>query len=138
MNNRPGPILEDTNNEYWRNSREGRLSLQSCGACEIYLFPARVLCPNCWTDTNLQWQAAKGVGIVFAYSVVHRTPAREFNDSQPYVVAIIELSEGVRMVSNVVECDPASVYVGMPVEARFEHHGEYSLPVFVPTIDEKS
>jgi hypothetical protein len=78
------------------------------------------------------------VGSVYAYSVVHRASAREFNDGRPYVVAIVELSEGVRMMSNIVECDPTSVYVGMLVEARFEDHDEYSLPVFIPTIDEQS
>lgn len=130
--NRPLPSTDGIADDYWKAAAEGRLVIQYCDACETHVFPPRVMCPRCLSSGTLSWTDATGEGVVHAFSVVHRPPFQEFNDGAPYVVAMIELSEGVRMMSNVVGCDPDKISVGMAVEVEFEQTTDGALPVFVP------
>jgi uncharacterized OB-fold protein len=76
-----------------------------------------------------------GRGTVHSYTVAHRAPHPAFAAQLPLVVAIVELEEGPRMVTNLIDCDPAHLQVGMAVEARFEpiDDSDRVLPVFTPT-----
>jgi hypothetical protein len=67
----------------------------------------------------VQWIKATGRGTIYTFSVVNQNPQRGFRDSLPYVVAFIDLEEGVKMFANIVDCKPEEVKIGMPVEAVF-------------------
>jgi uncharacterized OB-fold protein len=107
---------------------EGRLMLQRCDGCARHVFPPRRLCPYCG-GSNLAWVAADGCGTVHATTVVAR-PAKH---GGPYGVVLVDLDEGVRMMSRVDELPPEDVRIGMRVKARVLSSQEPPLVVFVPT-----
>jgi uncharacterized OB-fold protein len=78
---------------------------------------------------ELDWVKASGLGKVTHYSIVYQPPSAAFET--PYVLALVELDERVRMMTN-VKCDPAEMRIGLPVRVTFEQRGEVSLPMFVP------
>ena len=107
--------------------------MQRCEQCARFQFYPRIVCSHCGAD-SLAWQAVSGRGRVASFTVVRRgiSPAYQ----APYVVALVDLEEGVRLMSNVVGCDPEQVSVGDAVAVRFESWGaEHVLPVFVPASD---
>ena len=87
------------------------------------------MCPKCWSD-DLGWTVSAGKGRIVARVVVHTAPYESVAARVPYVVALVELAEGVTMMSNIVECDPESVKVGMPVSLTWEKRGDFMLPQF--------
>lgn len=114
---------------FWKACRRGVLEISVCAACGHRFLPPGPCCPRCWS-TRLEAQAASGRGRVFSFAVYRRTyhpgmPA-------PYVVALVELDEGPRMISNVVGCAPEEVAVDLPVAVRFEAAGDFALPRFAP------
>src|SRR5690242_12608965 len=86
---------------YWAAAADGVLLLQRCTACATRRFYPRLLCPECHSDDHT-WQEASGRGSVYSYSVVHRAPSPALQGEAPYVVALIDLDEGVRMFSRVL------------------------------------
>lgn len=105
--------------------------LKVCAQCGAVMYYPRILCTSCMS-TDLQWREASGSGIVHAFSVVHRPPGPAFAPDVPYIVALIELAEGPRVFSNIVGVPPEAVYVGMPVEARFDRMADgIGIPRFV-------
>lgn len=110
---------------------EGRLLIQRCAACGTHQFYPRVHCTHCGAGTP-EWVEASGRGSVHTFSVVHRNGMPGWRDEVPYVVAVIELSEGPRIMTNVVDCDPGDVSVDMPVQVTFVEQGEQTLPKFRP------
>ena len=91
----------------------GRFEIQQCAACARHVFHPRVLCPHCG-GRRLDWVAASGRGIVYSTTVVRRKPA----DGGDYNVCLVDLAEGVRMMSRVVSVAPQEVKIGMAVTAR--------------------
>ncbi len=125
----PLPQPDALTESFWQACRRGILEVQSCSACGHDFLPPGPCCPRCWS-TGLSARAVSGRGRVFSFVVYRRTyhpgmPA-------PYVVALIELDEGPRLISNVVGCAPEEVAIDMPVQVRFEAAGEFSLPRFAP------
>ncbi len=118
---------------YWDASRRGELHLQCCDRCGTRPFPPRAHCPSCG-GRALTWGAVSGRGVVYTFTIAHRPPHPVFASHGPLVIAIIELAEGPRLVSNVVGCEPASVHVGMAVRVAFEQvdDSDVVLPVFEP------
>lgn len=112
---RPLPAPDAVSGEFWRAAAEGRLLYQRCPACGHRQFYPRALCTACG-DTP-EWAEASGRGTVHTFTVVRQHGGRPFRDELPYVVAIVELEEGVRMMGNVTDCDPERVRIGMPVLA---------------------
>ena len=96
------------------------------------MFYARALCPHCHREA-LEWVPAAGTGVVYSFTVVHRPAGPAFADRVPYVVALIDLDEGVRMLSTLRIADPARARVGQRVSVTFEDLEEVTLPVFEPT-----
>ena len=133
MSARPIPPSSPLTAPYWEAARRGELAIQRCDGCGAHVFPPRAHCPDCG-EAGLEWVAASGRGTVYSHTVAHRAPHPVFADQLPLVVAIVELEEGPRMVTNVVDCDPAELAVGMAVEARFEpiDDTDMVLPVFTP------
>lgn len=128
MTTKPVPHVTDTNRLYFEGCAKGELRLRSCPKCQALFRFAREWCPKCWS-TELDWVKASGLGKVTHFSVVYQPPSDAFET--PYVLALIELDEHVRMLSN-VKCAPDQVRIGMPVRVTFEVRGEVHLPMFVP------
>lgn len=112
--------------------QKGQLHLQFCLDCNRYIFYPRSLCPYCW-GTNVSWRELSGKGQVFTYTIVNISALPEFNEKTPYIFAVIELDEGIRMPANIIDCSPEQITIGMSVEATFKYEGGKKLPVFKST-----
>lgn len=127
---KPVPTLTDDNREFWLNCSRNKLILQRCSECATTQYYPRAICTNCGSK-NLEWVESAGKGIVYSYTVIHRAPSPAFDKYVPYVLAIIQLNEGPKMMSNIVACDPNDIRIGMEVEVDFEKRaGEVGIPVF--------
>jgi uncharacterized OB-fold protein len=131
MIDKPAPAISEKNREYFEGTRVGELRIRCCRKCSTRFRFAHEWCPNCWSP-ELTWVKATGNARVSHYSVVHQAPTAAFAAGGPYVLALVELEEGVRMMTNIVDCDVETVHVGMAVTLTFEDRGEERLPVFVP------
>ena len=100
---------------FWQGLREGEVRLQRCRDCERYQYYPRPICSHCWSE-NVEWQTVNADGTVYSYTVPGFAPHPSFKDSLPYVVALVDLDVGVRVMTTIVECQPESVRIGMPVE----------------------
>jgi uncharacterized protein len=114
---KPLPKPTASSRPYWDAAKRHELMLQRCGSCNAFIYYPRDRCPQCLSD-QLTWQPVSGRGKVYSYTVVRRASTRSFSD-KPYVLAIVELDEGVRMTTN-VEAPPEAVKVGMPVSVWFD------------------
>jgi uncharacterized OB-fold protein len=115
---RPLPVPDGDTKPYWDAAKQHRLVIQRCDACDHAIFYPRSICPECMSD-RISWIEASGSGTIYSYTVVHRAPA-QFADDAPYVVALIDLTEGVRLMSNVVGSPPADVHIGARVSVVFD------------------
>ena len=126
----PQPIPNADSAPYWAAARERRLLIRKCSSCGALHFMPRHLCPVCWSD-ELEWVESKGTGIVHTFTVMRRAPLANFAALAPYVVALIELDEGPRMVANVQGSDALSTKIGDRVQVTFEDRGDGAmLPQF--------
>ena len=123
---RPYPEPDGETQPFWDGVVAGRLRLQRCRACARHVFYPRSVCPHCMA-AELEWVDASGRGAVHAFTVVHRAPPG-FADDAPYVVALVELEEGPRMLARLLEIAPADAEIGMSVEVAIE--GDPPLPYF--------
>jgi uncharacterized protein len=126
----PDPITEP----YWDSLKAHAMRLQRCGSCGRFVFFPRALCPFCFSDA-LTWTPVSGRGVVHAFTVPHRHPSPAFQPDLPYVVALVELEEGPRLMTNLIDVppDPAQIAVGMPVEVVYHDvTPEVTLPKFRP------
>lgn len=131
MNAKPKPDITSLNAPFWEGTAKGELRIQHCDACGANFRFTHPWCPSCWA-ADPGWTVASGEGVVATYSVLHIAPFAAFQDSLPYVLALIDLKEGVRMMANVVECDPKDVRIGMPVNVIYEDRDGIALPQFRP------
>ena len=127
------PILNPDIIEFWKGCKREVLLIQKCRDCGKYRHEPRIACPYC-LSFNFDWTEVSGKGEVYSYVIYRRPPFPNWSDAIPYVVAIIELEDcSVRMVSNIVECKPEEVKIGMKVEVVFEKATEeITLPKFRP------
>lgn len=118
---RPRPVVNRDNAGFWEGVRRRRLLIQRCAACDTLRFP---WLPGCNACGSAEWDTveAAGEGTVFSYVVMHHPPFPAF--SPPYAVGLIELAEGVRMISNVVDVPYDKVRIGMPVELEFRTYDD--------------
>lgn len=132
MYEKPLPVVDPESRPYWEALREGRLLLKRCGSCSRQHHYPRELCPYCGSDA-LEWSPVRGTGSVYSFTVARRPAGPAFKQDVPYVVAIIELDEGARMMSNIVGIDPDEVRIGQRVAVEFEAvTAEITLPRFRP------
>ena len=123
----PSPTPETK--PFWDGTRAGELRLQRCSACSHVYFPPRPFCPKC-AARKVEWFKASGRGRLFSY-VIHHRPAPGF--TPPYSIAVVELEEGPRMMTNIVGCKPETVRIDMPVQVVFDDvTPEISVPKFTP------
>ncbi len=119
----PAPLPSPDGTHYWAAAAEDRFELQYCEACGSYQFPPGHLCRNCGAD-GLTWRAASGRGHIHTFSIVHRAPLPAFRAHVPYVVALIDLAEGPRIMTNIVGDDALECAIGDAVEVCFEARGD--------------
>ncbi len=125
------PVTVETR-AFWDACREGRLLLQQCSDCGHRQFYPRLVCSQC-LGRKLDWIEASGRGRVETYTVMRQAISPAYRDDLPYVVAIIRLAEGPTMLSNVIDCEPEQVRIGMAVQLRcVALTDEITLPKFRP------
>lgn len=124
------PALDDHNRAFWTGGADGALRIPFCTGCNVWVSPLAAECPDC--DGALEARPVSGRGTVFTYTVNHQ----QFNPAVPvpYVIAIVELDEqaDLRIAANIVDCEPDSVRIGLPVEVRFERQNVGDESVYVP------
>lgn len=129
----PVPTPTPVSRPFWEAAARGELICQKCRRCARFVFIPQEFCRYCH-GSELDWLPVSGRGTVYSYSIVWRPQTPAFQT--PYIVAIVELEENYKMLSNVVECPEDAVFVGMPVEVTFERRtGSISLPLFRPAKD---
>lgn len=129
---KPIPAPTSESRPYWEGLQQRKLLMPRCDECHRYWFPPSALCPHCSSET-WTWTATSGRGRVFSYVVYHRVYHPGFAEDVPYTVAVIELEEGPRMISNVIGIAPDKVACDMNVEVEFQRITEdVTLPKFKP------
>ena len=103
---------------YWEAAAEGRLLLRRCGGCGRAHHYPREFCPYCWSE-DVAWEHASGDAVLYTWSVVHINDLPPFRDRLPYVAAVVDLAEGPRMMTALVDCDPLTLRIGMALHVSF-------------------
>ncbi|RMF97014.1 MAG: Zn-ribbon domain-containing OB-fold protein [Gammaproteobacteria bacterium] len=125
------PVTVETR-PFWEACRDGRLLLQQCRGCGHRQFYPRLVCSQC-LGRELDWIEACGRGQVESFTIMRQAISPAYRNDLPYVVAIIRLAEGPTMLSNVIDCDPEALQIGMDVELRWATvTDEITLPKFGP------
>jgi hypothetical protein len=117
---KPRPQPTPVSQPFWDALREERVELQHCEDCDRWVYYPRSRCPACLSD-RLTWTVVEGLGTVYTFTVAQQPTAPPFADEVPQLLAIVELAEGVRMSTTLVDVDPAAIAIGMPVVAVFDH-----------------
>ncbi len=129
---KPLPYVHEETRPFWEGTKRHELHLQKCRDCGKFRFYPRSICPYC-LSYNTEWTKVSGKGTIYSFTVSHREAAPAFRLDVPYNIAIIELEEGVRMMSNIVECRNEDLSIDMPVEVVFDDvTAEITLPKFRP------
>jgi uncharacterized OB-fold protein len=129
---KPLPRPNEDTTPYWEAAQRGELRMQQCLACGLVRFPPALLCARCLSEQS-EWVRLSGRGTVFSWIVVHQSQHPAFNADTPYNVTIVELEEGARLHTNLVECSNDQIHIGMPVEVVFDKvNDEVTLPKFRP------
>ena len=127
---KPRPAPESL--PYWQAAKEHRLALPKCEDCSQFWFPPSRTCPHC-LSTNFSFQNVSGRGKVFSFVTFHRVYRPAFAEDVPYVVALVELEEGPRVLTNILGVTHEDVRCEMPVEVVFDDYDEdVSIPKFRP------
>ena len=128
---RPAPGMDQETEPYWKATHDGRLLVQRCRSCGHHQLYPRWRCLRCRSEVD--WVEASGRGAVYSFTVIRQNFSRSFKHLIPYVVALVELEEGPRLMTNIVGCPPEDLRIGMPVRVTFEPvSDEVSLPLFQP------
>ncbi|GMA57150.1 hypothetical protein GCM10025858_16530 [Alicyclobacillus sacchari] len=128
MQPKPIPIQDTDSSPFWKGCRQGVLRIQLCEGCGRHVFYPRSVCPHCMSE-SLVWINAKGVGTVYTYTVVHRGFG-PFQDEVPFTMALVDLDEGVRMMTRIVDAGDG-IHIGDRVEVVFcERDDGVVLPYF--------
>jgi len=126
------PTVEAETRPFWDAAREGRLMIGRCRGCGKPHYYPRPFCPSCWSE-DVALEQASGRGTLYTYSIVFNNDLPPFNTRLPYVAAIVDLEEGVRVSTNIVECDAKDLKIGMAVKVEYrEISPEITLPLFRP------
>jgi uncharacterized protein len=129
---KPLPILDKDSLTFWEGCKRHELLIQQCEECGSYRYPPRSICPNCFS-LHARWHTSSGRGEVYTFTVARVPLTPDWAPDVPYVIGVIQLDEGVRIVSNIVGCKPEDVAIGMPVEVTFDDITDtIALPKFKP------
>jgi uncharacterized OB-fold protein len=126
----PRPAPESV--PYWDAAKQHKLVIPHCKACGQYWFPPSQRCPNCLA-ADFEWAEVSGRGKVYSFVVFHRVYHPGFETEVPYVVALVELAEGPRLLTNIVGIPPEDVRCDMPVKVVFDDvTADATVPKFTP------
>lgn len=129
---KPIPQADVDSQEFWDACARHELIMRRCKNCRNYHYPPSAICPVCFS-MDLEWDRVSGKGEVYTYTIVRRPAGPDWEDAVPYVIAVVRLEEGVKMVTNIVDCAPEDVTIGMKVEVTFDDvTDKVSLPKFKP------
>jgi len=129
---KPLPVPRPWSKPFWEGTKKNKYLIQTCAHCNAQIFYPRRFCPECWSE-KFDWKEAKGTGKVYTFTVTYAGAEEKFKDDYPYILALIDLDEGIRIMSNIVDCDPEKAKIGMEVEVSFKKISEeYTLPLFRP------
>ena len=125
------PRVTDGNRHFWTGGAEGKLRFLRCRSCRTYVHPPAPVCPTC-LSRDVAPEAVSGRATLLTFTLNHQpwVPAPD----HPYAIAIVEIEEqpGLRLMTNIVNCPPESVQIGMPVRVVFEQHEDVYVPLFEP------
>ena len=122
----PGPPVLADSALFWKFSEEGKLAAPRCARCGQFHWYPRAHCPHCFHD-KVEWQVLKGTGTIYSFSITRAAQA-------PYAIAYVALTEGVTMLSTIVNCDFDDIHIGQHVRATFvTAENGCQVPVFVPS-----
>jgi len=129
---KPIPRPDEESKGYWEACRRHELRVQACRSCATLRFYPRATCPVCMSS-DVEWRLCSGRGEVYTYTVTHQNHSPGFRDDLPYVLAYVELEEGVQMLTNIVDCPPDDVRIGMKVAVTFDDVSDsVAIPRFRP------
>jgi uncharacterized OB-fold protein len=130
---RPEPPISEEAHPFWDATRSRQLVVQWCRACDRAVFYPRAVCPGCLSN-DLEWRPSVGTGRVHAVTVEHRPQDPRMADRAPYAIALVDVDDGWRMLTNIVGCEPSDVEVGMEVAVTWEPLSDgRHLPLFAPS-----
>lgn len=112
---KPGPVTTTLTEHYWEEASHGRLLVQLCGQCGHRQHYPGALCRRCWSG-DLSWMQARGTGVVWTFTVVGMAGHPAWKDETPYILALVQLDEGPRLMTNVVDCPVDDIHVGQRVQ----------------------
>lgn len=126
------PTIEDETRPFWEASKQGKLLLKSCLDChEVHYYP-RPFCPACWSE-NVEWVEACGRATLYTHSTVYNNDLPPFGERVPYIAAVVDLEEGPRMMTEIIDCATEDLVIGMPLEMTFrELTDEVTIAIFRP------
>lgn len=120
------PSVNLESKPFWDACAEGKFLIKRCKDCKEPHYYPRALCPYCFS-ANTDWEETKGVGEIYTYSVMHRSP------TGPYAIGYVKMNEGVHVLTNFVDCDFKALKIGMKVKVLFQPtEGGPPVPVFAP------
>jgi uncharacterized protein len=127
----PSPTETSDTSDFWRAAREGRLLIRRCRNCRSAIWYPRPICPFCHSS-NTGWEEASGLGTIYSFTIIRRA-TDSFKDAVPYVLAYVELDEGPRIMTNVVDEEIDEVEIGQRVEVVFHRTADGgAIPRFRP------
>ena len=127
---KPLPDLEGLAGEFYGWCKKGELRFQRCAGCDAWRHVPREMCGKCGS-TEWEWQRSTGRGKVFTWTVAERPLHPGFADAAPYAPVVVEMEEGVRLLTEIVDLPPGDLAVDMPVQLTFEDvTPEVTLPKF--------
>ncbi len=124
------PYVDYDNREFWEAHKKGKLVFQKCGYCDQVIHRPRPMCSRC-LSTDMKWVEAAGTGTVYSWTTFVYDKAAYPGIGVPYIVVLVEMSEGVRLISNMEGVTHDDMYIGMPVEVYFDKvSDDLTLPKF--------
>ncbi len=126
------PMVEPESEPYWAALRDGKLLLKLCASCGKHHSYPRPFCPHCWSD-DVSWVEAGGGATLYTHSVVYRNDLPPFGPQVPYIAAVVDLDEGPRMMTRIVNCEADQLAIGMRLQVHTEAvTDDISMAVFAP------
>lgn len=116
---KPLPRIDEENRPWWEALQRHELYVQRCRECGALRYYPRAQCTECLSPRT-EWLRCSGKGTIYTFTVTNQNQVPGFRESLPYVMAYVELAEGLKMLSNIVDCHPEEVKIGMPVEVVFD------------------
>lgn len=131
---KPLPVINGDTAPYWAYCHKHQLRMQQCRQCGNIRFPISIVCPKCHS-LEFDWTRLSGKGKVYSFCVYRQAYHPAYVDDIPYAVAIIQLEEGPRMESNIIDCKMEDIHIDMPVVVFFDDvTDEIALPKFKPAL----